>query len=44
MLLAYENGVENVVSFLTETIQLLQLEMLASLMDQRDCYSVEIIS
>ncbi len=44
VLLAYENGVENVVSFLTETIQPLQLEMLASLMDQRNCYSVEIVS
>ena len=44
VLLAYENGVENVVSFLTDTIQPLQLEMLASLMDQRGCYSVELIA
>jgi DNA primase len=43
VLLAYENGVENVVSFLTDTIAPLQLEMLAALMDQRDCYSVELI-
>lgn len=44
VLTAYENGVENVVSFLTDTIQPIQLEMLASLMDQRGCYSVDIIS
>ena len=44
VLLAHENGVENVVSFLTETFQPIQLEMLASLMDERNCYSVEIIS
>lgn len=44
VLLAYENGVENVVSFLTDTIQPPQLEMLASLMDQRNCYSVELIA
>lgn len=44
VLTAYENGVENVVSFLTDTIQPLQLEMLASLMDHRGCYSVEVIS
>ena len=43
VLTAYENGVENVVSFLTDTIQPLQLEMLASLMDQRGCYSVELV-
>jgi len=43
VLLAYENGVENVVSFLTNTIQPLQLEMLASLMEQRGCYSVELV-
>ncbi len=44
VLLAYENGVENAVSFLADTIQPLQLEMLAFLMDQRGCYSVELIA
>jgi len=44
VLLAFENGVENVVSFLTDTIQPLQLEMLASLMDQRGCNSVELVN
>lgn len=44
VLLAHENGVENVVSFLTETYNPLQLEMLASLMDACSCYSVEIIN
>ena len=44
VMLAFENGVENVVSFLTETYHPLQLEMLASLMDERSCYSVEIIA
>ena len=43
VLLAYENGVENVVSFLTDTIQPPQLEMLASLMGQRGCTNVELI-
>ena len=33
VILAWQNGVENVVAFLTDTIQPLQLEMLASLMD-----------
>ena len=44
VLIAYENGVENVVSFLTETIQAIQLEMLASLMDQRGCDNVEMMA
>jgi DNA primase len=34
---AYENGVENVVAFLTEAVTAQQLEMLSSLMDERKC-------
>lgn len=44
VLLAHQNGVANVVALLTETIQPIQLEMLASLMDVRGCYSVDLIA
>ena len=40
VLSAFEAGVENVVSFLTETISAQQLEQLASLMDEKGCESV----
>ena len=36
-LTAYENGIENVVAFLTENVTALQLEQLATLMDERKC-------
>ena len=39
---AFENGVLNVVSFLTEGISPQQLEQLASLMDERKCESVDL--
>jgi hypothetical protein len=39
---AFENGVENSVCFLTESITAQQLEHLASLMDQKKCESVQI--
>lgn len=42
VLLAYQNGIENVVSFLTETISAQQLEMLSSLMDEKECETVEL--
>lgn len=42
VLTAAENGVENVVAFLTETISAQQLEQLAVLMDETKCESVEI--
>jgi len=42
VLLAYESGIENVVSFLTETISAQQLETLSSLMDTKGCESVEL--
>lgn len=42
VLLAYQAGIENVVSFLTETIQPIQLEALAALMDQNRCETVEL--
>ena len=38
---ALEGGIENVVAFLTDTITPQQLEMLASLMDQRGCEAIE---
>jgi hypothetical protein len=38
----FQNGVENTVCFLTETITAQQLEQLASLMDQKKCESVQI--
>ena len=42
VLTAHENGLENVVAFLTETISPQQLEQLASLMDERKCEQLEI--
>lgn len=42
VLTAFEAGVENVVAFLTEGITAQQLEMLASLMDEKQCGTVEI--
>jgi hypothetical protein len=41
-LTAHENGVENVVAFLTENVTALQLEQLAALMDERKCEHLEI--
>ncbi len=43
VLLAYENGVENVVSFLTDTITAAQLQMLAALMEDAGCTNVDLI-
>lgn len=40
VLTAYESGIENVVSFLTEAISAQQLEMLASLLGEFKCESV----
>ena len=42
VLAAYEQGVENVVAFLTDDISAQQLEMLAALMDEKKCDSVEL--
>jgi DNA primase len=42
VLTAAENGVENVVAFLTEAISAQQLEQLAALMDETKCDSVEL--
>jgi hypothetical protein len=39
---AFQNGVENTVCFLTEGVTAHQLEMLASLMDERKCETVEL--
>jgi DNA primase len=39
---AYENGVENVVAFLTEGVTAQQLEMLSSLMDERKCETLSL--
>jgi DNA primase len=41
VLKAFEAGIENVVAFLSETITAQQLEMLASLMDQMGCETLE---
>ena len=38
---AHENGIENVVAFLTETATTQQLEQLAALMDERGCEQLE---
>jgi DNA primase (bacterial type) len=40
VLTAFESGIENVVSFLTEAISAQQLEQLASLLDEKRCDSV----
>jgi DNA primase len=42
VLTAHEAGMENVVAFLTEAISAQQLEMLAALMDEKKCESVEL--
>jgi DNA primase len=42
VLAAFESGVENVVGFLTEGIAAQQLEMLAALMDEKKCETVEL--
>jgi len=43
VLTAFENGVENVVSFLTESISAEQLQVLAALMDEKGCTTVELV-
>ena len=40
-LTAHQNGIENVIAFLTENISALQLEQLAALMDERKCEHLE---
>lgn len=42
VLTAHESGIENVVAFLTEGISPQQLEMLAALMDEKRCDTVEL--
>lgn len=42
VLAAHQSGIDNVVAFLTESISAQQLEMLAALMDERKCESVEL--
>jgi hypothetical protein len=42
VLTAHENGIENVVAFLTENVTALQLEQLATLMDERKCEHLEV--
>ena len=42
VLTAFESGLTNVIAFLTESIGPQQLEQLASLMDERQCESVEL--
>jgi DNA primase len=42
-LLAAQNGVENVAALLTETLSAEQLQMIAALMDERRCATVEIL-
>ena len=41
VLTAHESGIENVVAFLTENVTALQLEQLATLMDERKCETLE---
>ena len=41
-LMAVQNGVENVIAFLTETISAEQLQRLAALMDENGCETVEL--
>jgi hypothetical protein len=41
VLTAHENGIENVVAFLNENVTALQLEQLATLMDERKCEHME---
>jgi len=42
VLKAYESGIENVVAFMTESISAQQLEVLASLMDEKQVEDVEL--
>ena len=42
VLTAFECGIENVVAFLTDGIAAEQLEMLAALMDEKKCETVEL--
>jgi DNA primase len=42
VLTAHENGIENVVAFLTENVTAQQLEQLAALMDERKCEHLEV--
>ena len=42
VLTAHENGIENVVAFLTESVTAQQLEQLAALMDERQCEHLEV--
>ena len=42
VLMAFESGIDNVVAFLTEAITAQQLEMLAALMDEKKCETVEL--
>jgi DNA primase len=42
VLKAHEGGIDNVVTFLTETISAQQLEILSSLMDEQRCESIEL--
>jgi hypothetical protein len=41
-IIAAQNGIENVIAFLTPTISAQQLEQLASLMDEKGCESTEL--
>ena len=42
VLAAHESGIDNVVAFLTESITAQQLEMLATLMDEKQCETIEL--
>jgi hypothetical protein len=42
VLKAYNSGVENVVSFLTEGISSAQLQYLSALMDERRCETISL--
>jgi DNA primase len=42
VLKAHEGGIDNIVAFFSETISPIQLEMLASLMDHKDCDALEL--
>ncbi len=42
VLKAYQNGIDNAVSFLTETISAEQLQRLAALMDEKGCHAIEL--
>ena len=42
VLKAHQNGIDNAVSFLTETISAEQLQRLAALMDEKGCHALEL--